>query len=85
MTQKKQTSVGWLVEQLEKGHIRTAYYKGRIHSVVCSPEIVKQAMEMHKQQIMQAAYDNMGNNFDPNMGRAEQYYNQTYGGVNEQQ
>ena len=31
-----------------------------------------------KQQIMKAVYDSMGTNFDPNMGRAEQYYNEIY-------
>jgi hypothetical protein len=35
---------------------------------------------MEKEQIMRAVYDAMGTNFDPNMGRAEQYYNETYGG-----
>jgi hypothetical protein len=33
---------------------------------------------MEKQQIMQAVYDSMGTNFDPNMGRAEQYYKENY-------
>jgi len=34
---------------------------------------------MEKEQITQAVYDSMGTNFDPNMGRAEQYYNHVYG------
>ena len=33
---------------------------------------------MEKEQIIQAVYDSMGTNFDPNMGRAELYYNETY-------
>jgi hypothetical protein len=28
---------------------------------------------------MEAVYDSMGTNFDPNMGRAEIYYNEKYG------
>ena len=36
------------------------------------------AKEMEKQQIMQAVYDSMGTNFDPNMGRAELYYNEKF-------
>jgi flagellar biosynthesis regulator FlbT len=36
------------------------------------------AKELEKQQIMKAVYDSMGTNLDPNMGRAEQYYNETY-------
>lgn len=35
-------------------------------------------LEKEKEQIMKAVYDGMGTNFDPNMGRAEQYYNDTY-------
>ena len=40
--------------------------------------LIEQAKEMHKQEIMKAVYDSMGTNFDPNMGRAELYYNETY-------
>jgi hypothetical protein len=39
---------------------------------------IEQAKEMEKQQIMEAVYDSMGTNFDPNMGRAEDYYNETF-------
>jgi hypothetical protein len=35
-------------------------------------------LELEKQQIVKAVYDSMGTNLDPNMGRAEQYYNETY-------
>ena len=37
-------------------------------------------LRLEKEQIMKAVYDSMGANFDPNMGRAEQYYNETFGG-----
>jgi hypothetical protein len=37
-----------------------------------------EAKEMEKEQIVKAAYEFMGTNFDSNMGRAEQYYNGTY-------
>jgi hypothetical protein len=37
-----------------------------------------EAKEMEKKQIIKAVYDSMGTNFDPNMGRAELYYNETY-------
>lgn len=65
MTQKKHTAVEFLESQFNANGILTAvdFY---------------QAKEIQKQQIMKAAYDNMGNNFDPNMGRAEQYYNETF-------
>jgi hypothetical protein len=35
-------------------------------------------LELEKQQIMKAVYDSMGTNLDPNIGRAEQYYNETF-------
>ena len=41
-------------------------------------DAIDQAKEIEKQQIMKAVYDSMGTNFDPNMGRAELYYNETY-------
>jgi hypothetical protein len=40
--------------------------------------VFEQAKEMEKQQIIKAVYDSMGTNLDPNLGRAEQYYNETY-------
>ena len=41
--------------------------------------VFEQAKQMEKEQIMKAVYDSMGTNFDPNMGRAELYYSETYG------
>ena len=53
----------------------------------CMPyllEIIDEVyLPMEKEQIMNAVYDGMGTNFDPNMGRAEQYYNETYTQGNE--
>jgi len=75
MDMKKQTAVEWLVEQLE--------CFGNKHKLQLSwatvDELVEQAKEMEKEQIVKAVYDSMGTNFDPNMGRAELYYNETYG------
>jgi hypothetical protein len=59
------TAVEWLVERLAEN--------GILHS----SDIAK-AKEIEKQQIMKAVYESMGTNLDPNMGRAEQYYNETY-------
>jgi hypothetical protein len=42
-------------------------------------DVLERAKKIEKEQIMKAVYDSMGTNFDPNMGRAEQYYNETYG------
>jgi hypothetical protein len=42
-------------------------------------DINDELLEVEKKQIMTAVYDSMGTNTDPNMGRAEEYYNETYG------
>ena len=65
---KQQTAVEWLVKQLF-----STYEK------LINEDIIEQAKAMEKEQIMKAVYDAMRTNFDPNMGRAEQYYNETYG------
>ena len=61
----KETAVQWISEQLIEGKMRPI-------------EIIAIAKEMEKQQIIKAVYDSMGTNIDPNLGRAEQYYNETY-------
>lgn len=66
---EKQTAVEWL----ENKFIENGVYLSPIYT-----EAFKQAIEMEKEQIMKAVYDSMGTNFDPNMGRAEQYYNEKY-------
>ena len=38
----------------------------------------KQLIKAEKEVIVKAVYDGMGKNFDPNMGRAEMYYNETF-------
>jgi hypothetical protein len=63
----KQTAVEWLA----------LYIKG-ITNLNCD-EVIEQAKAMEKEQIVKAVYDSMGTNFDPNMGRAELYYNENYG------
>jgi hypothetical protein len=61
----KKTAVEWLVANLDIDLVDSGWY-------------IEQAQEMEKQQIVKAVYDSMGTNLDPNMGRAEQYYNETY-------
>ena len=69
---KQQSAVEWLVNEIaEKYNFRCATYYG---------QEIQQAKEMEKEQIVKAVYDSMGNNFDPNMGRAEMYYKENYGG-----
>jgi hypothetical protein len=70
----KQTAVEWLAKELE------SYGDPQF----CELEweqldlLITQAKELEKQQIIKAVYDSMGTNIDPNIGRAEQYYNETY-------
>ena len=61
----KQTAVEWLEKQLDIDLVDNGWY-------------FEQAKELEKQQIMKAVYDSMGTNLDPNLGRAELYYNETY-------
>ena len=69
--EKKQTAVEWLAEQLVP--------KAMLTYDAITYNAIQQAKQMEKEQIMKAVYDSMGTNFDPNMRRAEQYYNETYG------
>jgi hypothetical protein len=68
----KQTALQWL----ELEFVKLEYVIG-VHSVMY--ELIDKAMEMEKEQIMEAVYDSMGTNFDPSMGRAELYYKEKYG------
>lgn len=67
----QQTAVDWLNNKILNTN-NLEYLIGNIDNWI------QQAKAMEKKQIMKAVYDTMGNNFDPNMGRAEQYYNETY-------
>ena len=60
-----ESAVEWLVANLDIDLVDSDWY-------------IEKAKEMEKQQIIKAVYDSMGTNFDPNMGRAELYYNETY-------
>ena len=68
MKEGNQTAVEWLFEKLwEEPRDKFTWYS-----------ILRKAKEIEKGQIMKAVYDSMGTNLDPNMGRAEQYYRETY-------
>jgi hypothetical protein len=68
----KQTAVEWLFLMLNNPNKDQKF----------ANKLLKQAKEMEKEQIIDAAYEFMGTNFDPNKGRAELYYKGTYGGDN---
>jgi len=64
---KQQTAVEWLMDRLPHS-IETQFSKQ-----------IEQAKEMEKQQIIDTFVEGMRcQNFDPNKGRAEIYYNETF-------
>ena len=67
----KQTAVEWLTQQVKSKEWQDMF-------IWHKEEVFEQAKAMEKEQIMDAVYYAMGTNFDPNMGRAELYYNTTY-------
>ena len=66
----KQTAIEWLEKQFVKLESTIG-----VHGVMY--ELIEQAKEMEKEQIIQAYYQNGWNDND-NEHNAEQYYNQTY-------
>ena len=76
---KEQTAVEFLYEAIDNELIDFLENRIDIHELsVAMLEAKYKAKEMEKGQIMKAVYDSMGTNFDPNMGRAELYYNEKY-------
>ena len=67
--ENKQTAVEWLVEELTNQNMFMHLFAKEI----------EKAKQIEKKQIIEAAHSFMGTNFDSNMGRAELYYNDTYG------
>jgi len=70
MGKKQQTAVEFIEYQVLHKRI-TDYFLLR--------EMIKQAKELEKQQIIDTFVEGMRcQNFDPNKGRAEIYYNETF-------
>ena len=71
MGKKQQTAVEWLEQEFEK---RLPLGVGDVLI-----DLIKQAKELEKQQIIDTFVEGMRcQNFDPNKGRAEIYYNETF-------
>ena len=80
MAKNNMTAVEWFFEVLAHNDIidhKRLCVDENLYNLLYS--LKNQAKQMEKEQIMKAVYDSMGTNFDPNMGRAELYYNETYG------
>jgi len=66
----QQTAVEWLQAEFNK------WAEGRLF---IPQDILEQAKQMEKEQIVEAFYEGMKTNpFDPNRGRGTMYYNETY-------
>ena len=81
--ENKQTAVEWLIEQVESPNWLNLYAWHK-------KEVFEQAKQMEKQQIIDANYD--GQRLHAKsvtnlmlQDNAESYYNETFGGNNEQQ
>jgi hypothetical protein len=71
------TAVEFLVQQIETGKIEIVY-SDKIHSIRCLPEFVKQALEMEKQQIIDAYKKGYMFGMQNRNPKSEEYYNETY-------
>lgn len=76
MSNKKQSSIEWLVEELQKFYEKPWKYDKK--------EIIKQAKAMHRKDIKNSFFAGQCNESErhPFKG-SEQYYNETFGGDNE--
>jgi hypothetical protein len=71
---KKQTAVEWLIEQLQKTRDWQRVINEANQSSTSVRDVIAEAKEMEKEQIMEAHYA-------PKYGCfSENYYNETYGG-----
>ena len=79
-TKTKETAMKQLLNQLreERSKLPLPAEWDRCYQAI-EMIIVSTYIPMEKEQIKQAVYDSMGTNFDPNMGRAELYYQEYYG------
>ena len=81
MNNKKQSSIEWLYERLERMIPRTALYNIDKKQYF---ESIEKAKAMHKEEIEESWNDGCYQSSDfPKTSDAEQYYNETFGGDNE--
>ena len=78
--ENKMTAIEFIEEGIKarEKHWQDQYQQGYQRALSDIMLYIEEAKQMEKVQIIEAVYEGMGTNFDPNMGRAELYYNQTY-------
>ena len=78
----KQTAVEWFVEEFFNHSRISTFHTGQQEEVITLKQfekIVDQAKEIEKGQMIDTFVEGMRcQNFDPNRGRGEQYYNATF-------
>ena len=83
MSNDKQSSVRWIVEELEKFELGTSEFYSKT-------AIINRGERMHKDEIEQAFANGVDDEYEYHINNeprknTEQYYNETFGGNNEQQ
>lgn len=73
----QQTAVQWLLEQINKGSITFEMTKKGVF-IMQDDNIIEQAKQMEKQQIMNARLSTFDLVSRDDVLKAEQYYNKTY-------
>jgi predicted membrane GTPase involved in stress response len=76
---KQQTAVEWLIQNLEQ---QSGSYRGFCNIRTTHEKMIEQAEEMEKERIMTAFMKNLSIEYGVinAVQKAEQYYNETYGG-----
>ena len=76
----KMTAVEFIEDGIKarEKHWQDQYQQGYQRALSDIMSYIEEAKRIEKDQIIEAVYEGMGTNFDPNMGRAELYYNETY-------
>ena len=84
MSNKKQSSIDWLLESYKQ--LYYDLHEGKIYQHEYHPkrkEIEQQAKQMHKEEIIDAANKLLYRGTGPGDTAAEQYYKETFRGNNE--
>ena len=76
--EKKQSSITHIRSWVRANGEMSEDGKSITYSCAELESVIREAKAMHKEEIIEAVYDSMGNNFDPNIGRAELYYKEKY-------
>jgi hypothetical protein len=78
----KHTALEWFVEEFFNHSRISTFHTGQQEEVITLKQfekIVDQAKQIEREQMISAFSEGMRcQNFDPNRGRAEQYFNETF-------